>query len=175
MLKLLDSKKVVSTIDIPKGKIVLKFKGKILSSKDVEFPDCSYISSCYASRVKFTDPYLQIGPNSFIGESGQIDDHISHSCEPNCGIIIRNGKAFLISIKKISKDEEITFDYSTTQTFPKERRSFILVCKCNKLNCRFIIGNISTLQFSQLCYYLMNRVLPFYALKFWIISWILRY
>lgn len=39
----------------------------------------------------------------------QLVDHINHSCDPNCGF---DGQIFLVAMREISPDEEITFDYA---------------------------------------------------------------
>src|ERR1700731_2186909 len=57
---------------------------------------------------------LQIGPDLYIGESGQADDFVNHCCDPNAGMLIDGTDVQLIAIKEILPAEQITFDYSTT-------------------------------------------------------------
>jgi len=76
------------------------------------------------------DYHLQIGEDQYLGASGEADDYVNHSCEPNAGF--RNGPV-LVAIRDIEPHEEITWDYSTAideagfQGFP---------CQCGATRCR---------------------------------------
>jgi uncharacterized protein len=63
--------------------------------------------------------------------------YTNHSCNPNSGI---KGAVRLYALRDISKDEEITFDYSTTE----EDIYWSMECNCNSINCR---KNIRSIQF----------------------------
>jgi SET domain-containing protein len=54
------------------------------------------------------DRYVQVDKNKYLGPSGDFDDLVNHSCNPNSGLKIKNKKAILIAIKNIKKGEEIT-------------------------------------------------------------------
>lgn len=61
----------------------------------------------------------------------------NHSCEPNAGIV---RDVFLVAIRDIRKDEEVTFDYSTIIA-----DDWQLECSCGSPRCRKIIGNYCSL------------------------------
>ena len=60
-------------------------------------------------------------------------DYVNHSCEPNAGL---RGQIFLVAMRDIIQDEEITFDYAMALSDP----DFRIKCKCGKEKCRKIIN-----------------------------------
>ena len=58
--------------------------------------------------------------------------YINHSCSPNCEVDIIRGKIWIMSIKKISKGEEFSYDYG--YDFDKDDFNDH-VCNCGSLNC----------------------------------------
>jgi hypothetical protein len=99
--------------------------------------------------IRFSGPYLryeqttpstyalQIGPDLYIGASGELDDYINHSCEPNAGLRIDGTTVDLYAIRDIAAEEEILFDYSTTL----DEDDFTMSCQCGALSCRGLIGD----------------------------------
>lgn len=83
---------------------------------------------------------LQVGPNTFIGPSGDVDDYINHSCEPNCNLHIVGNRAILYSMYDIAEGSEITFDYSTSSTDSLEK--WQMNCQCGSYKCRKIISGL---------------------------------
>jgi SET domain-containing protein len=78
------------------------------------------------------DFYLQVDHDVFIGPSGEIDDYVNHSCDPNGGVVIVGDSARLIAIKAIEPGQEIRFDYSTTMRNP----ILVMTCSCGSAICR---------------------------------------
>ncbi|MES0490090.1 MAG: SET domain-containing protein-lysine N-methyltransferase [Leptospirales bacterium] len=79
----------------------------------------------------------QIGENDYAFHDGLITK-VNHSCDPNCGIQINaTGAHDFIAFKKISINEETTFDYAmrnyNVDFFPKQ-------CMCGSKRC---LGNIT--------------------------------
>ena len=58
--------------------------------------------------------------------------YINHSCSPNSGI--RNS-VNIVAMKNIRRGEEVTFDYSTSES----ENGWYLICRCESNNCRRII------------------------------------
>lgn len=112
---------VFADIDIRKGEFVCEFTG----------PTCTM-----EEYKKMHDPgnnhYLQIDEDLFMGPSGNADDLINHSCNPNGGLVYRNGKVEFIAIQDIRKGEELSFDYSTTM----DEDCWEMDCLCGEKNCR---------------------------------------
>lgn len=110
MLKV-DNNILYSTVNIEKNKPVLEFTGDLFEINN-------------GNR-------FQIGNKKFLGDSGEIDDYVSHSCNPNCKIYIVANRAWLYSIKEIKADEKISFDFSTIIS-----DETIFNCTCNEYRCR---------------------------------------
>lgn len=134
---------VFTTEDIRQGNEVLEFKGEIKERSAL-----GDLTHC-----------LQIGPNQFLSSTSDIDDFVNHSCQPSCGIrLTPDGRVVLFALQHISAGSEITFDYATTQTGEHE----ILKCRCQKPNCRQLIGAFADLPDSLQTFYRKNNaVLPF--------------
>ena len=133
---------VFAAMTFKKGEEVLEFLGEIRDVAD--FDDLTYA--------------LQIGPSTFIGPSGDVDDFVNHSCEPNTGIREREGRVVLFALTDIKAGLEITFDYSTTQS----GGYWTMDCQCGSDYCRGTIGDFRDLSTTLKSYYVKNRaVLPF--------------
>lgn len=120
---------VFASKDFKKDECIIHFKGKIFDDDEIEYGS-------------YEEKYcIQIGKRTFIGPSGELDDFINHSCNPNAGIKLTSNGLILIAIRKIKTGEEITWDYSTWTS----ESYWQMNCKCNSRNCRIRIGNFYTL------------------------------
>jgi SET domain-containing protein len=134
---------VFATRAFAQGEEVLQFLGEV---KDVSsFPDLTHA--------------LQIDTRHFLSSSGGIDDYVNHSCEPNCGIRQdARGRVLLFALKPIALDEEISFDYSTTQG----GGFWEMTCGCGTKNCRKTIGDFADLPAAtRERYVALGAVMPF--------------
>lgn len=92
----------------------------------------------------------------------------NHSCYPNSFI---KGKNRLVAIRDIKKDEEITYDYSTTMNDNEKKiksaggELWTCKCKCGAKNCRKIINQFRKLPKSIQRYYLTNKFAPDFILR----------
>jgi SET domain-containing protein len=60
--------------------------------------------------------------------------YVNHSCNPNCGW---RGQLFLVAMKKIKKDEEITYDYAMIMHPNDDSETYFeMDCLCGENNCR---------------------------------------
>src|SRR5205807_270275 len=61
--------------------------------------------------------------------------YLNHSCEPNCGLLIRRGVEWLEihALRDIVAGEELTLDY---ETFEEEFEAMTGPCLCQSPNCR---------------------------------------
>lgn len=93
---------------------------------------------------KLRDNACQISPNLVIGALAEeeIDSasYLNHSCEPNAGF---KGQIFLVAMRNIEIDEEITFDYGMVLCDnSQKKKGYALNCLCGTVSCRKIItGN----------------------------------
>lgn len=143
-------KAVFANTDFKTGEVIIEFKGKLMKRK--ELPDL---------LTPEDDRYVQVGNDQYLGPSGDFDDLINHSCNPNSGIRIIKKKVMLLAIKNIKKDEEITWDYSTTM----DEDNWELNCLCKSKNCRKRIRDFKYLPKKIQKKYIKLRIVPNYILK----------
>ncbi len=105
---------------------------------------------------------LQIGPDLYIGESGQADDFVNHCCEPNAGMRIEGTDVRLIAMADISIGEQILFDYSTTM----DEDDFEFDCLCGSPVCRGRIRDFKHLPPDLRTKYNKLGVVPAYNQKY---------
>jgi SET domain-containing protein len=78
------------------------------------------------------DRYVQIDTDMYMGPSGDLDDFVNHSCDPNAGLIIEKDGVRLVAIRDIRVGEEIMWDYSTTM----DEDDWEMECHCKSPLCR---------------------------------------
>src|SRR5271156_4346544 len=86
-------KGLFSSVRIPADAIILEITGPVLADRDID-------------KKADMETYLQVGPNTFIGPSGDIDDFINHHCDPNCKLHVVGNRAFLYSLYVIPAGAE---------------------------------------------------------------------
>lgn len=105
---------VFATQPIHKGEHLVTYYGPLL----------------HKSEVDWDDYHLQIGEEHYLGASGDFDDYINHSCNPNAGF--KDG-LYLVARRDIAVGEEITLDYSTVID---EDGFEGITCQCGETSCR---------------------------------------
>ncbi len=88
-----------SMSEIPKGKCIIEYKGRVISKKEEYTINSKYL--------------MEIDSRTVIDGSARsnIARYINHSCKPNAEIATWKKKAWIMSIKKIKPGEEILYDY----------------------------------------------------------------
>jgi uncharacterized protein len=76
---------------------------------------------------------LQIAPELYMGPSGNFDDYLNHSCEPNLGFV--EGSLTLSALRDIAAGEQLLWDYSTAMNEP----GWSFPCKCGTKSCRGVV------------------------------------
>lgn len=108
----LEGKGIFATRDIKKGEVAFRFAGKL-----VDWQHCTHRS-------------LQVGRNRFVRPApGALPGWLNHSCEPNCSV---RGLNDITALRAIKSGEEITIDYSFTDSMP----NWDMACKCGAKTCR---------------------------------------
>lgn len=120
---------VFTTVTIPAKEPILEVRGPVMLEKDLPDPNHPAL--------------LQVGPDLFIGASGDLDDYINHGCEPNCYMKIAGTRAILFSLYVIPAGAELTFDYSSTSTDPLDK--WQMKCACGSFQCRQVISGYQNL------------------------------
>ncbi len=137
---------VFTETQIPRGELLLNYHGPLL-------------------RYHQTTPQtlaLQIGPDLYLGESGDLDDFVNHSCQPNAGLRIDGMKVKLIAIRDIAAGEEIFFDYSTTM----DEDDFEMPCRCATPACRGMIRDFKHLPLELQTHYAALGIVPDYNARY---------
>jgi SET domain-containing protein len=109
------------------------------------------------------DNSLQIGKDLFLNMNGENEYFINHSCNPNCYVKAIVNSAFLIALRPIAKDEELTFDYSLTSTDGVDDWS--IDCSCHRFTCRKKISGFGSLPESKRKDLIENKVVPRYIVS----------
>lgn len=109
---------------IPKDQVVVVWGGKIYDR--AEFEACGEDLRNFIMQI---DEDLFIGPESMESVDGA--EFVNHSCDPNLGF---RGQIALVAMRDIMAGEELTFDYSMTETI---NQTFL--CSCGSPQCRNVI------------------------------------
>lgn len=145
-----NGKGVFAKRNFRKGETIIQFHGERLTREELLFAIDDGDSH-----------YMQIGKGVYLGPSGSVDDFFNHSCDPNAGVIIEKENAFLVAIKTIPKNTEVTFDYSTTMDDDWEE----MECNCNRSRCRKYVRDFKYLPGDVQKRYLRLKIVPEYISK----------
>jgi hypothetical protein len=108
------------------GSKIIPYVGKFISRRERARPDSG--SRTYLLRI---DDYWCV--DGSIGGSGA--ELINHSCEPNCRFYVRRNSAWVMSLRRIERGEELLIDYKFSH------RHHAVPCYCGAPTCR---GTINT-------------------------------
>jgi len=120
--------------NIPKGKKIIQYTGKIISKKEgseIENKQSELAKS--DSSVGATYIFELDDENDLDGNTeNNPAKYINHSCEPNCEFRIENKEIWIYTKREIKKGEEITYNYGFEWN-PTEYKKH--PCKCGSKNC----------------------------------------
>ena len=121
----IDNKGLYASKNIKAKQIVIHYKGKLVTKKEVE------------KNPKFDNDkaiYL-FNLNNRYDLDGDFEYNaarlINHSCDPNCEVNGKGLKLWIFALRDIKKDEELSYDYGFG--YDKDYKQF--VCKCGANNC----------------------------------------
>ena len=137
---------VITTVQIPINTRIIDFSGKVLLDREI---DSSTIND-----------HWQVGPNSFLAPSGNAEDYLKHSCEPNCLLHVVGNRAILVSMYTIPAGTELTVDYATTSTDSVD--AWKMDCNCGSSKCRKTISGHQYLDADTRQKYLDKGALPLF-------------
>lgn len=138
---------IFTSVKIPADTPVLEMTGPVLLDREIP-PDVN------------PDVCLQVGPNTFLGPSGEACDYTNHSCDPNCRLYVVGNRAILWSLYVIPAGAELTFDYSTTSTDTYD--TWKMDCKCGSYKCRKVISGFQYLDPALQNNYTSRDMVPMY-------------
>ena len=144
-----DRKGLFSDKSFDKDHVVMSLRGNKLTREDIKGIDKNII-----------DGFLQIGKDLFLDMGNEHEKYINHNCNPNCYIKAIVNSAFLIALRPIAKDEELTFDYSLTSTDIAEEWN--INCVCHRFYCRGLITGFDSLDDKKKDEAIKNSIIPRY-------------
>ena len=121
----IDNKGLYASKNIKAKQIVIHYKGKLVTKKEVEKnPKFDNDKAIYLFNV-----------NNRYDLDGDFEYNdarlINHSCNPNCEVNGKGLKLWIFALRDIKKDEELSYDYGFG--YDKDYKQF--VCKCGANNC----------------------------------------
>ncbi|MFZ5628177.1 MAG: SET domain-containing protein [Spirochaetota bacterium] len=132
------------------GSRILQFRGRVYSRAE-------YLSKVNPVKCH----YMQIGDNAFLGPTTTPDNFVNHCCEPNAGLVIENGKAWLVAISTIRPEDEITFDYSTSMA----EDHWEMDCACGAATCRSRVRDFKHLKPALQQKYVVLGIVPDFVIR----------
>jgi uncharacterized protein len=110
-----------TTAPITRGSRVVEYTGHHITK---EVADVRYADSIVT--------YLfGIGDGSFVIDGHGTAMFINHSCDPNCETDEVDNRVWIVAIRDIAADEELTYDYNLYDGDDDDAR-----CNCGAKNCR---------------------------------------
>ena len=122
----IDKRGLYASQNIKTGEKIIEYIGRLISKKEAE------TNSKFDNKK---DIYL-----FNINEKWDLDGDyrwntarlINHSCNPNCEVEGKGLKLWIVAIKDIKKDEELSYDYGFSYS-KEDLKNF--VCRCGSKNC----------------------------------------
>jgi SET domain-containing protein len=121
----IDNRGVYAAQNIKEGKIIIYYKGKIITKKETEKnPKYDNDKAIYLFNL-----------NSRYDLDGDFENNdarlINHTCNPNCEVAGKGLKLWIFALRDIKKGEELSYDYGFG--FDEDFKQF--PCKCRAKNC----------------------------------------
>tara|TARA_Y100000816_G_C26105600_1_gene587399 strand:- start:4066 stop:4560 length:495 start_codon:yes stop_codon:yes gene_type:complete len=119
---------------IKKDTKIIEYIGEKITKKEGDRRSAQRIKKYLNSKIDGSVYIFELNTKFDIDGSPRYNKarYINHSCSPNCEVEIENGKIWIKSIKKIRKDEELSYDYG--YEFDKDDYTDH-VCKCESKKC----------------------------------------
>jgi SET domain-containing protein len=124
---------VVARIPIAVGTRSVEYRGEHLETSVAEarYPDDP--SAPYHTFLFAIDEEVMVDA----AHGGNIARWINHSCEPNCEVVLEDGRLYVEAIRDITQGEELAYDYNfilpVRHSAAMKRR---FPCTCGSESCR---------------------------------------
>tara|TARA_Y100000758_G_scaffold297649_1_gene257858 strand:- start:111 stop:587 length:477 start_codon:yes stop_codon:yes gene_type:complete len=120
-----NGKGLYATQDIKEGTRIIDYVGKIITKKQTE----------ESERFDNSKPIYLFNLNNRYDLDGDLKSNIArlinHSCSNNCDYEGKGLKLWVVAVKNIKKNEELTCDYGFS--YDSDYKQF--PCKCSSKNC----------------------------------------
>lgn len=117
---------------IEKDEMLIVMGGYILIIEDVNL-----LTGPLADKPIETSEYFSIGPRHESDLDLMPQHYVNHSCDPNSGF---KGQIFVVAMRRISPEEEISYDYAMVMhPHPESNSFFRMKCTCGSPQCRGLV------------------------------------
>jgi len=149
-----NGKGIFTTKSFKSGQIICEIRGNLIrAEKEMEL---------WKTNPKKAENMFRYCPTRYLSPEGELGDYSNHSCNPNAGVIKKQGRLFWVAIRNINKDEEILIDYSTILGADD---IWTMKCNCGEKECRKIIKRIDKIPKKVFIRYKKLGIIPKYILK----------
>lgn len=132
--------------------IIVKGEKALVAQQDIEKHTIIFLYEDSATDTR-TRTSIQVAMDKHV-EPGEFGAFANHSCSPNTQIIANYdektniAEVLMLTIEKIKKGEELTFDYATTETTVTPDL-LNKTCLCKSANCRKKITGFNDLSLAD--------------------------
>lgn len=118
-------------MDIPKGTQAIEYVGERLKNDDAEqrgidlADETDRTGDASVFNFVLDDKHMLDGNQDY-----NLARFINHSCEPNCYVDVIKKRIWIIALRDIAEDEELTYDYGFEVEHWKEH-----ACRCGSDSC----------------------------------------
>jgi SET domain-containing protein len=118
---------------IAKGEEIIEYLGQRISHKEADRRHATKADDDNHTFLFTIDAKTVVDA----GVDGNDARFINHSCEPNCEVVIDDGRLLVESIRTIQPGEELAYDYYLTRA-PDDSLDIekIFACRCGAATCR---------------------------------------
>jgi len=122
-----------ATREIPNGAQIIEYVGERISHAEADRRHADKAEDDGHTFLFTIDAKTVIDA----GVGGNISRFINHSCDPNCEVILDDGRPFVESIRVIQPGEELAYDYNLTRD-PDDSPEIakVFACRCGAVTCR---------------------------------------
>jgi hypothetical protein len=149
--KSINGKGIFTDKTVTAGKQLFEVTGKIV-----------HYTKTFNTKGSLVNNTFRYNEEHYLSPQGKIGDYLNHSCNPNCKIVKKGKKLFVVALKPIKPKQEITIDYSTILA---NDDIWTMKCKCGSKKCRGKITNISKLPPKLFKKYTKEKIIPDYIQK----------
>jgi uncharacterized protein len=124
---------VYARIPIPEGMRIVEYRGERITTAEAEarYPDDETVP--YHTFLFAIDDDLVVDA----AHGGNTARWINHSCDPNCEVVLEDGRLYIEAIRDIAPGEELAYDYNfilPVRHTPRMKKRF--PCACGAAHCR---------------------------------------
>jgi uncharacterized protein len=122
-----------ATRDIAEGEVVDEYVGERITHAQADERYAGRdINDSHTFLLTLDDDYVIDG-----GHGGNDTRFINHKCDPNCEIVTRDGRIFIVAARSIRGGEELGFEYNIgREDDDPENVDEIYACRCGSPKCR---------------------------------------